>query len=112
MQGTHTGHGAVQGHLGQELQLSIHAAKEVVHGHRLRPATEKSMKGRVSCPDSLCACVCVPVHARVHVEDMWKGVRSCTLGSPSSWDTQGSDGRGAQVWVGTWDPGVEVPTAL
>lgn len=29
---------AVQGPLGQELQLPIHTAEEVVHGHGLRPA--------------------------------------------------------------------------
>lgn len=37
MQGTHTGYCIIQGPLGQELQLPIHAAKEVVHGHRVRP---------------------------------------------------------------------------
>lgn len=41
MQGTHTGYCIIQGPLGQELQLPIHTAKEVVHGHRVRPV-EKS----------------------------------------------------------------------
>lgn len=66
--------------------MFIYVVKEVVYGYRFRFVIEKSMKGRVSCLDSLCVCVCVFVYVRVYVEDMWKGVRSCIFGSFFSWD--------------------------
>lgn len=48
MQGTHIGYCIIQGSLGQELQLPIYTAKEVVHGHRVRPA--ERARGRQSEP--------------------------------------------------------------
>lgn len=54
VQGAYTGRGAVQGRLGQELQLPVHTAKEVVHGHRLRPAAGDRT-------EDLCAWICTRV---------------------------------------------------
>lgn len=45
MQGTHTRECIIQGSLSQELQLPIHTAKEVVHGHRVRPWPPRFQEG-------------------------------------------------------------------
>lgn len=80
MQDPRTGHGAVQGRLGQELQLPIHAAEEVVHGHRLRPAAGMA-GGSVTHPCGLCTHV--HVHACTH-RGRQGGVRclGCSPGPP------------------------------
>lgn len=53
VQDAHAGCGAIQGCLGQEVQLPIHAAKEVVQGHRLGPAGGDRRQG---------LCVCAYAH--------------------------------------------------